>query len=37
MLGSIPGATYKGKYYKSLYMGAWRAARWLFKIQAYCG
>ena len=22
MLGSIPGATYKGKYYKSLYMGA---------------
>lgn len=36
MLGFIPGAAYKGKYHKSLYIGARSrsAAGWLVPIQA---
>lgn len=34
MLGSIPGAAYKGKYLKSLYTGAGSAAGWSVRVQA---
>lgn len=37
MLESIPGATYKSKYQKSLYTGAGSAAGWLVQAQACCG
>ena len=37
MLGSIPGAVYKGKYYKNLHTGAESAVGWLVQVQAYCG
>ena len=37
MLGSIPGAVYKGKYHQSLYIGTGNAVGWLVWVQSYCG
>ena len=36
MLESISAAAYKGKYHKSLYIGAGSALGWLVQVQAYC-
>jgi hypothetical protein len=37
ILGSIPGAIYKGKDHKNSYIGAESAAKWLVQSQVYCG
>lgn len=35
ILGPIPGAAYKGKTHKTLYIGAGSAVGWLVPVQAY--